>query len=250
MYLPSSRRRLPIDSKSLLTAQWIFSTRTLKPPIVWSNGYTAKATNSIATDPGKNFQTRFWQLGRLSTLADAYDVGALKDDILDKLYYICKVQKKWAAPGPDLVHYVYDNTAQRISFRRILAACFCWNAKERWFTTKTALNVLVKYPEFAADLAIAFAQKNQGRADPLRGNRSDFKENIHKAMHWSSIAPRTRIRIVDSDSSDSDDSGEETRPSKRAKRARRQRMGTQIEVTIRRFWYVIYLQAILLFKLT
>lgn len=80
--------------------------------------------------------------------------------------------------------------------------------------------MLVKCPEFAADLAIAVAQKNKGRADPLRKSRSNFKETFQgDSLEEDSCESEDSDSPTDSDSSDSDDSGEETRPSKRAKRA-------------------------------
>ena len=53
--------------------------------------------------------TRYWQLAKLNTLADKYDIIGLSNNIIDQLYIL---QSKDVPPQLSVANYVYDNTTE------------------------------------------------------------------------------------------------------------------------------------------
>ena len=100
--------------------------------------------------------TRYWQLAKLNTLADKYNIIGLKNDIVDQLYIM---QSKDVPPQPRLAAYVYKNTTENSSFRKLLVAWWGWQINTEWYQDASTREWLLEVPEFAVDLAIAFGTK-------------------------------------------------------------------------------------------
>lgn len=114
-------------------------------------------------------------LARLNTLGEKYQITGLKNNIIRKLFQTQLDNLK--VPGPRMVAYVYENTSQGSSFRKLLVDWYSWRVKRYWFSRDCTKSVLAKNPEFAADLAIARVQRVEDpTGNPLRGDRSKYYE--------------------------------------------------------------------------
>lgn len=148
--------------------QWLYSrTYTLSP---WE---TAEETND-----------RFWQLARLNTLADKYDMSALTNGIVDGLFvYHSEKQrsgKSFYGPQIDLVSYVYENTTEKSSFRKYVVAWYAWAVDIDWYDKSTARERLLEvHHDFTVDLAMALGQRLAfpSRVDPFTLPSSVYYED-------------------------------------------------------------------------
>jgi len=122
-----------------------------------------------------NSQKCYVALARLNTLGEKYQIIGLKNNIIRKLFQI-----GWDTliiPGVTTVAYVYENTSQGSSFRKLLVDWYSWRTKSDWFSRVGTRSVLAKTPEFAADLAIALFQRVEDpTGNPLYGDRSKYYE--------------------------------------------------------------------------
>jgi len=101
-----------------------------------------------------------WELARLNTLADKYDIVALKNIIVDKLFKLYSVAESFSDAEPpklSVVAYIYNNTARTSAFRKIMVAWYTWGTCMTFYHELTAGQRLAQVPEFAADLAVSFA---------------------------------------------------------------------------------------------
>lgn len=111
-------------------------------------------------DSEEAIHNRYWVLARLNTLAEKYDIVALSSDIIAKLYDFRKSPVQTSRPPQmSIVKYVYENTTENSSFRKLMVACYIWNIDFKWYNEPDTRSVLLAVPEFATDLAIAFALK-------------------------------------------------------------------------------------------
>ncbi len=110
-------------------------------------------------------------LARLNTLVEKYQINGLKNNIIRKLF---QTQRDMGfVPGPMMVAYVYENTSQGSSFRKVLVDWYSWG----WFSKIGNKSILTRTPEFAADLAIALVQRVEDPTrNPLKGDRSKYYE--------------------------------------------------------------------------
>ena len=121
-----------------------------------STFYTEEQTNE-----------RFHQLARLNTFADKYNITALSNDIIDRLWepwelYFSNLlsARDLFCPRVSLISYVYENTSWSSSFRRVMVAWYSWEIPLRWYDNEETRDDLAEVPQdFAVDLAIAFAQR-------------------------------------------------------------------------------------------
>ncbi len=126
-----------------------------------------------------NTANRYMQLAELYVLADKYYVIGLHNQIIDKLFEM--KAKAMSPPGHLLVKFVYQNTSERSSFRKLLVAYYAFHIKLDWYfedQTKT----LTAMPEFSADLVQAFARRASG------SYTSPFLESSSK-LH---VAPKVK----------------------------------------------------------
>ncbi|EEP81268.1 conserved hypothetical protein [Uncinocarpus reesii 1704] len=100
---------------------------------------------------------RYLQLAQLYTLADKLEVPPLKHEIIDELFMMKRNPDK--PPQTEVIAYVYENTGERSPLRKLMVAWLVWHVDFRWYSTPNATNFLSQCPEFAADLAVALAQR-------------------------------------------------------------------------------------------
>jgi hypothetical protein len=101
-----------------------------------------------------------WELARLNTLADKYDIVALKNIIADKLFELYSLVESFSDAEPpklSVVACIYNNTARTSAFRKIMVAWYTWGTCMSFCRELTAGHDLAQIPEFAADLAVSFA---------------------------------------------------------------------------------------------
>lgn len=114
----------------------------------------------------ENANQRFFQLAKLNTLADKYDIPHLTNDIIDRIWdanpEIRSRRSHTFAPRVSLVAYVYDNTNQTSSFRKLMVAWYAWEVPLRWYEADETKEELADIShDFALDLVVAFAQQKR-----------------------------------------------------------------------------------------
>ncbi len=103
---------------------------------------------------------RYWQLARLNTLADKFDVGLLKNSIIDELFVLYSTPDA-SPPQPPVIAYIYENTTETASLRKLIVGWYAWHIDYNWYTASDTPAVLENIPRFAADLAIATKRRVQ-----------------------------------------------------------------------------------------
>lgn len=118
----------------------------------------------------------YWQLAKLNTLADKYEMTTLGNIIVDELFELHG--KDNFPPQMDVITYVYENTTEKSSFRKLMVAWCVWRIDYKWYKKASTRDVILELPEFAADLAIALALRAgfTTEKDPLTGSSSDYHE--------------------------------------------------------------------------
>ncbi|MCJ1346387.1 hypothetical protein MMC31_004603 [Peltigera leucophlebia] len=116
---------------------------------------------------------RYWQLARLNTLADKYNIIGLSNNIIDQLYIL---HSKNVPPQLDVTTYIYDNTTENSSFRKLLIGWLCWKIDMKWYQGTTVRGWLLNAPELAVDVAIAFGIKASSRDQkkPFQYDKSTY----------------------------------------------------------------------------
>lgn len=78
----------------------------------------------------------------------------------------------------DVVTYVYENTTEKSSFRKLMVAWYVWKIDYKWYKQASIRDIILELPEFAADLAIALALRAgfTTEKNPLTGSSSDYHE--------------------------------------------------------------------------
>ena len=124
---------------------------------------------------------RYWQLARLNTLADKFDVGLLKNSIVDKLFASNTKHTLWP-PQPPVVAYIYENTTETSSLRKLMVGWYGWHIKQEWYTSSDTPATLAGIPRFAADLAIAMSRKVEDPTlrSPFCSQPSSYYEDCSK----------------------------------------------------------------------
>lgn len=129
-----------------------------------------------SSEDGKSTaSTRYWQLAKLNTLADKYNIIELSNDIIDQLYIL---HSKKFGPQLDIATYVYDNTTENSAFRKLIIAWYAWEIDMKWYQNDSVRKSLLEIPQMAVDIAIAFGIK---ASDPAK--KSPFKYDKSKYYH-------------------------------------------------------------------
>ena len=131
-----------------------------------------KAINSESSDE------RYWQLARLNTLADKFDVRLLKNSIIDELFALNMTPDVWS-PQPPVVAYIYENTTEISSLRKLIVEWYVWQIDHDWYTFSGTPAILEDIPKFAADLAIAMSRRvrKSKSKSPFCSNPSNYYED-------------------------------------------------------------------------
>ena len=128
----------------------------------------------------KTANEHYWQLARLNTLADKFDVGLLKNSIIDELFAMQMTNVR--PPQSPVIGYIYENTPETSSLRKLLVGWYAWHINFDWYTTSGAQASLGKSPMFAADLAIAMSQRvlDPNLKSPFSSEPSSYYEDAPK----------------------------------------------------------------------
>ena len=103
-------------------------------------------------------QLKLWVLG------NKYDVPGLRQHITDLIFAALK-SGKIGLPTPS-VSYLYANSSESSGLRRLVVDWSIWRVRKDWFAQPKTHACLLKTPEFAVELTMAFSQKS-GKADPF-----------------------------------------------------------------------------------
>jgi len=126
-----------------------------------------------------NTAKRYMQLAELYVLADKYDVIGLHNQIIDKLFEM--KAKAISPPGHLLVMFVYQNTSERSSFRKLLVAHYALHIELDWYF-EDQTKKLTAMPEFSADLVQAFARRASG----------SYTSPFHESSSKLHVAPKVK----------------------------------------------------------
>lgn len=126
----------------------------------------------------------YMQLAELYVFSDKYDVAGLHNRIIDKLFEM--QPKATIAPPESHIGYIYDNTASGSSFRQLLVAYEVTHGGKAWYLQEDASEVMADTPEFAADVAVAFARLS------LKKYTSPF--NNPKSELYRSTRPESKTK--------------------------------------------------------
>ena len=127
-------------------------------------------------------EERCWQLARLNTLADKFDIGLLKNSIVDELFAMNETTDIWC-PQPSVIAYIYENTTETSSLRKLMVGWYVWQVDHLWYKHSSAPPTLEGIPLFAADLAIAMSQRVQDPSlkNPFLSKPSNYYEDRSKS---------------------------------------------------------------------
>ncbi len=125
----------------------------------------------------------YLQLAKLNTLADKYDIYLLRNRIVDELFDLAVPPKDIKPPQIPVVAYVYKNTAERSSFRKLMVAWYAYRVDFVWYEKETTKAMLAEVPQdFAIDLAMAIAVRHKypDRRAPFTQPSSAYHETPPK----------------------------------------------------------------------
>ena len=125
----------------------------------------------------------YWQLARLYTLADKFDVRLLKESIIDELFAIGSKPELWP-PQPDVVTYIYENTTEQSPLRELMVGWYVWHIDQDWYTLSGSRAFLADTPMFAADVAIAMSRKAEDPSlkSPISSEPFSYYEDRAKSL--------------------------------------------------------------------
>ena len=127
-------------------------------------------------------EERYWQLANMNTLADKFDVGLLKNSIIDEFFAESKQPDSWI-PGPLAIGYIYENTTESSSLRKLMVDIYVWQTNYEFHTRRDVRAGLEIIPTFAADFAIALSRRVQDPSleSPFDSDPSSYYEYRSKA---------------------------------------------------------------------
>lgn len=121
----------------------------------------------------------YWQLARLNTLADKYDIYLLKNHIIDKVFDLKLASGNFKVPPLAVVAYIYNNTTEKSSLRKLMVAWSAYHVDCVWYDRGSTRGLLAELPhEFAIDLVMALGarQKYPNRSSPFTQPSSAYHE--------------------------------------------------------------------------
>jgi|SRR2546423_3123718 len=137
------------------------------------------ATYSLASfDSLGEAQDGYLQLAQLYVFADKIQVYPLKNEIVQKLFDLRRNKKP--QPQMPIVTFIYQNSNEKSAFRKLLVAWYVWHTDFAWYEKPGIADEISCVPEFAAELAIAFAQRHKEpyRKSPFEGGPEQCYETV------------------------------------------------------------------------
>ena len=140
-----------------------------------------KSSGLIKAVCSETSNERYWQLARLNTLADKFDVRLLNNAIIDDLFTL-NVASEAVPPQLPVIAYIYENTTEKSSLRELMVGWYVWHIDEGWYTWRDTRALLAEIPMFAADLAIAMSRKAQDSSlkSPFESKPSSYYQDPPK----------------------------------------------------------------------
>lgn len=123
---------------------------------------------------------------RLLVFADKYDVSSLKLYTFKELL-AHSLEEGSEAPSEDVVKYAYNNTCRGSGIRTLLADWYAlWNGA-KWYQFRSTQRWLLRHPEFAVDLVIAFSNVSEAchLPNPLRNNKPEHYMDVQEDISSS-----------------------------------------------------------------
>ena len=102
-------------------------------------------------------EARFMALAELYGLADKYDLGKLKNKIIDQLFELNQAMAE--LPSLTVMTCVYRNSTPKSAIRRFLVAWSAGCIDPSWYSKESTRKYLIQNPEYAADLVIAMGER-------------------------------------------------------------------------------------------
>ena len=120
----------------------------------------------------------YMQLATLNTLAEKYNIVALKNQIVDELFTLTEHRDFNTPPQRPVISYVYNNTSEGSYFRKILVAWYTWMIDFTWYGKDVSTQVLQSIPDFATDLSKSLGLRiaHPKKTNPLLSSSSAFHE--------------------------------------------------------------------------
>ena len=142
-------------------------------------------SKSLGLTKGVSLETwdeRHWQLVRLNTFADKFDVDLLKNSIIDEMF-MGSNQLDSCLPDPPMIEYIYENTTAKSSLRKLIVEIYVWQIDYDWYTRSDSRAALDVIPTFVTDLAIAMSRRVQDPSleSPFDSDPSSYYEYRSKA---------------------------------------------------------------------
>ena len=104
--------------------------------------YTRKLELTIPVSK-RTSEECYLQLAQLNTLADKYDIYLLKNRIVDELFDLAKPPRNIQPPQIPAIAYVYMNTTEGSSFRKLLVAWYAYGGVDCiWYDRETTRNMI------------------------------------------------------------------------------------------------------------
>lgn len=147
--------------------------------------YSGKLLNiaqSAVKESREQADKLYLQLALLYVTADKYIIHELQNHVMS---YICKLKQvhRPVPPGPNVINYIYNNSAQNSPFRRLLVQWYVWTVPLSIYSQPSMLEWLRAKSDFAADLVVELSLRASGEKNPWEtgferfhlstGNRGD-----------------------------------------------------------------------------
>ena len=102
---------------------------------------------------------RYWKLAKLNTVDDKYDMRLLKNRMMNEMFKIKRSDMEPRVPSLPVIKYIYENTTQNASLRKLMVAWYAWHISFDWYGLEGTPMFLASVPDFVADLAVALGVK-------------------------------------------------------------------------------------------
>lgn len=104
----------------------------------------------------------YMQLAKLNTLADKYDMYLLKNHIVDELFDLTKPPRGHKPPQAPVIAYVYNNTTEGSTFRKLMVAWYAYRIDPTWYERDATKDDLAEVSQdFSIDLVMALGARTK-----------------------------------------------------------------------------------------
>ena len=123
---------------------------------------------------------RYKELVELAVQADKFGIPTLYNSVIDQLFDDMRPEngiRKFPPPF-HLMIYIYENTPDRSSFRKLMLSWFVYHLHGSFYVSDTFRLALREHADIAADLALSLGQRCTAMGhSPWLGDRTSYYEN-------------------------------------------------------------------------